>query len=244
MEVFGKSDLGKARDINEDAIYLAEDDLGINVYILADGMGGYQGGDVASQLAVTAVRSYIMNNYEITFEDDDDILKLVNGSIEYANMVVSEKAKSDKKLNQMGSTLEVVLIIKNKAYIGHVGDSRVYLIRDRKIKKLTTDHSYIQKLISDGKITKEESSKHPDKNMITKAIGTEIVVEAELVQLNLNKNDILIICSDGLTNLVKSNEILELVLDSFDEDIAEKLINRANELGGTDNVSVIVLKYN
>lgn len=244
MEIFAKSDLGKARDINEDSIYVPEEDLGIKVYILADGMGGYRGGDVASQLAVTAVRSYIKNNYEITFEDKDDILSLVNGAIEYANMVVSEKAKTDKKLNQMGSTLEVLLIIKNNAYIGHVGDSRIYMIRDRKINKLTTDHSYIQKLIKDGKITKEESTTHPDKNMITKAIGTEIVVEAELIHRKLNKNDILILCSDGLSNLVSDNEILEIVLDSFDEDIAEKLIDKANALGGTDNISVIVIRYN
>ncbi len=243
MEVFAKSDLGKARDINEDAVYIPEEDLGINVYILADGMGGYQGGDVASQLAVTAARSYILNNYEITFEEKEDILKLVNGSIEYANMVVAEKAKTDKKLNKMGSTLEVLLIIKNEAYIGHVGDSRIYMIRNRTIKQLTKDHSYIEKLIKDGRITKEESSKHPDKNMITKAIGTEIVVEAELIHKKLQKDDILILCSDGLTNLVTDKEILELVVDSFDEDIAEKLINKANELGGTDNVSVIVLRY-
>ncbi len=244
MEVFAKSDLGKAREINEDAIYIPEEDLGINMYILADGMGGYRGGDVASQLAVTAARSYIKNNYEITFEDKEDILKLVNGAIEYANMVVSERAKTDKKLNQMGSTLEVLLVIRNDAYIGHVGDSRIYRIRDKKIKKLTTDHSYIQKLISDGRITKEESSTHPDKNMITKAIGTEIVVEAELTHQKLNKNDIIVICSDGLTNLVSDKEILDIVLDSFDEDIAERLVDRANELGGTDNISVIVLKYN
>lgn len=243
MEIFAKSDLGKARDINEDAIYVPEEDLGINVFILADGMGGYRGGDIASGLAVTAARSYILNNYEITFEETEDILKLVNGAIEYANMIVSEKAKSDKKLNKMGSTLEVLLIIKNNAYIGHVGDSRIYMIRDKKINKLTTDHSYIQKLIKDGKITKEESSIHPDKNMITKAIGTEIVVEAELIHKKLNKNDILLLCSDGLTNLVSDNEILEIVLDSFDEDIAEKLIDKANKLGGTDNVSAIVIKY-
>lgn len=244
MEIFAKSDLGKARDINEDAIYTPEEDLGINIYILADGMGGYQGGDVASQLAVTAARSYILNNYDITFEEKDDILKLVNGAIEYANMVVAEKAKTDRKLNKMGSTLEILLIIKNDAYIGHVGDSRVYMIRNRKSEKLTTDHSYIEKLIFDGRITKEESSKHPDKNMITKAIGTEIVVEAELIHKKLNTNDILVLCSDGLTNLVSDKEILDIVLDSFNEDIAENLVNKANELGGTDNISVIVVKYN
>lgn len=244
MKVFAKSDLGKARDINEDAIYIPEEDLGINLYILADGMGGYQGGDVASQLAVTAARSYIKNNYEITFEEKEDILKLVNGSIEYANMVVAERAKTDKKLNQMGSTLEVLLLIRNNAYIGHVGDSRAYIIRDGNIRKLTTDHSYIQKLINDGRITKAESTNHPDKNMITKAIGTEIVVEAELIHQKLNKGDIILLCSDGLTNLVSDNEILEIIKESFDEDVAEKLVDKANSLGGTDNISVIVLKYN
>ena len=242
MEVFAKSDIGKSRDLNEDSMYIPTPDVGIDVYVLADGMGGYQGGNIASSIAVSAAKSYIINNYEITFDDDQDILSLVNGAIEYANLVVSERAKEDKRFNQMGSTLEVLLIIKDNLYIAHVGDSRIYRVRNRELKKLTTDHSYIQKLINDGKITKEQSKFHPDKNMITKAIGTELVVEPELIHHKLQKDDILLVCSDGLTNMVSEKEILNTLNDEYDEKIAQRLIDKANANGGTDNITVIIIK--
>lgn len=144
----------------------------------------------------------------------------------------------------MGSTLEVLLIIKDNLYIAHVGDSRVYRIRNREITKLTTDHSYVQKLVNDGKITKEQSLHHPDKNMITKAIGTEVLVEPELLHEKLLADDYILVCSDGLTNMLSDDEIKDIVLNTKEgENIAEELVDNANKRGGLDNTTVILIKY-
>ncbi len=170
MKAFAKTDVGKAREINEDYYYISQDENPIKVYILADGMGGYNGGEIASKLATTTALSYIQSNFESLVKEKEEILNLVKSAMEYANMVVYEKANQEKELEGMGTTLEVCLIYNNKAYIGHVGDSRVYRIRKEFIRKLTHDHSYVQKLVKDGTITQEEADHHPKKNMLMKAL--------------------------------------------------------------------------
>lgn len=170
MEAFAKTDVGKAREINEDYYYISKEEDLLHVYILADGMGGYNGGEVASRLATATALSYIQNNFEQIQKEKEDILNLIKSAMEYANMVVYEKANQEKELEGMGTTLEVCLIYQNKVYIGHVGDSRVYRIRKELIKKLTHDHSYVEKLVRDGTITEEEANHHPKKNMLMKAI--------------------------------------------------------------------------
>lgn len=170
MRAFAKTDVGKAREINQDYYYISNPEDKVQVFILADGMGGYNGGEIASKLATTTALSYIQSNFESIPKDREEILKLVKSAVEYANMVVYEKANSDKELKGMGTTLEVCLIYNNKVYIGHVGDSRVYRIRKEFIRKLTHDHSYVQKLVKDGTITQEEANHHPKKNMLMKAL--------------------------------------------------------------------------
>ncbi len=170
MRAFAKSDIGKAREMNQDYYYIPKEEDPVQVYILADGMGGYNGGEIASKLAVTTALSYIQNNFESIPKEKEDILNLVKSAMEYANMVVYEKANSNKELEGMGTTLEVCLIYNNKAYIGHVGDSRVYRIIKEFIRKITHDHSYVQKLVKDGTITQEEATHHPKKNMLMKAL--------------------------------------------------------------------------
>ena len=130
MKAFAQSDIGKARETNQDYFYISPNDSKLKLYILADGMGGYKGGDVASKLATTTAKSYIESNFDTTPKEKDEILKLIKGAIEYANMVVYEKSKEDQNLEGMGTTLEVCLIYNNNVYIGHVGDSRVYRITD------------------------------------------------------------------------------------------------------------------
>jgi protein phosphatase len=167
---YAKSDVGKAREMNQDAYYISDASSEANLYLLADGMGGYKGGEIASQLAIKCTKNYIENNIKETPKDRESLIQLVASSIEYANMIVYEKAKEDKELEGMGTTLEVCLIYNNKAYIGHIGDSRIYRIRKDFIRKLTQDHSYVQKLVKDGKITEEEANHHPQKNMLMKAL--------------------------------------------------------------------------
>ncbi len=243
MKVFAKSDIGKARDMNEDFFYISSDTEPLKLYILADGMGGYQGGEIASKLATLSVKSYIESNFsKIDYTNKEEILKLIQSSIEYANMVVYEKAKENEELTNMGTTLEVCIIYNNKAFIGHIGDSRIYRIRKDIMRKITQDHSYVQKLVKDGTITKEEAINHPKKNMLIKALGCTPYVEPDVMVKGFLKDDIIVICSDGLTNMLSEEEIYTIVTKDIDKS-SDELINKANERGGHDNITVIIM-YN
>ena len=237
---FAKSDIGKARDINQDYYYIPSSDNDLKLFILADGMCGYNGGEVASKLATESVKNYIENNFNQIEHTRDEILKLIKNAAEYANMVVFEKSKMQEELQGMGTTLDICFIYNNKIYIGHVGDSRVYRIRGEIIRKLTKDHSYVQQLVEDGKITREEANNHPKKNMLTKALGCTAYVEPDIRARNWEKGDILVMCSDGLTNMVEEKEIY-LVVKQNPETAPNKLIELANEAGGYDNITVITI---
>ena len=240
MKVFAKSDIGRAREMNQDAYYASQPSDTVGLYVVADGMGGYNGGEVASTIAVTAAKNYIESNFAETEHTKEKLQELVKNAIEYANMLVYEKAKEIPELEGMGTTIEVALVHNNRVYIGHVGDSRVYRIRKNFIRKLTTDHSYVQKLVKDGTITKEEAAHHPKKNMLTKALGCTSFVEPDVSVKGFLKDDILVLTSDGLTNMVTDEEIYSIVTDSI-EVAADKLVNKANEAGGLDNITVIVV---
>ena len=241
IKAYAKSDKGKIREINEDYFYISTSLDEVQLYILADGMGGYNGGEIASKLAVQAAKNYIENNFKEIAKDKDSIIQLLGSSIEYANMVVYEKAKENSELQGMGTTLEICLIYNNKVYIGHVGDSRIYRIRKQFIRKLTQDHSYVQKLVKEGTITNEQAAHHPQKNMLMKALGCNAFVEPDVMVKGFLKDDILIICSDGLTNLVDQETIYEMASKNI-EQATKDLVNLANDRGGYDNITVIVIK--
>lgn len=238
--VFAKTDIGKVREINQDYYYTSDENSIPKLCILADGMGGYKGGEIASKLAVESAKKYIENNFSNNFSEKEEILKLIGNAVEYANMVVYEKSKEVKELEGMGTTLEVCLIYNNKAYIGHVGDSRIYRIRKDVIRKLTKDHSYVQQLVEDKKITREEAKVHPKKNMLTRALGCTPYVEPDLRARNFEKGDIFIMCSDGLTNMVEEKRIYELIKQDISK-ATNNLINEANSAGGYDNITVIII---
>ena len=240
MRAFAKSDVGKAREINEDYYYISNENDEIQVYILADGMGGYNGGEVASKLATTTALSYIQSNFQNIPKEKEDILNLVKSAMEYANMVVYEKSNEEKELEGMGTTLEVCLIYNNKAYIGHVGDSRIYRIRKEFIRKLTHDHSYVEKLVKDGTITKQEAVHHPKKNMLMKALGCTAFVEPDVTIKGFIKEDTILMCSDGLTNMIEEQEIYRIVKENY-QMAAERLVEQANKNGGYDNVTAIII---
>ena len=136
MRVLAKSDIGRAREMNQDSFYISDVNSQVKLYILADGMGGYKGGEIASSLAVTSAKNYIINNIQKIKKEKEEILSLIRSAIEYANLVVYEKSKEDKELHDMGTTLDICLIINNRAFIGHIGDSRVYRVRKNIIRKL------------------------------------------------------------------------------------------------------------
>jgi len=241
IKAYAKSDVGKVREINEDAFYISNSLDEVQLYMLADGMGGYNGGEIASKLAIQSAKNYIENNFKEIEKDKDSIIQLIGSSIEYANMVVYEKAKENKELSGMGTTLEVCLIYNNRAFIGHVGDSRIYRIRKEFIRKLTQDHSYVQKLVKDGTITQEEAAHHPQKNMLMKALGCNAFVEPDVMVKGFLKDDILIMNSDGLTNLVSQEEIFKEAKKNI-EQATKNLVQMANDNGGYDNITVIIIK--
>lgn len=242
MNFFVKSDVGKAREINEDAYYVPNKDDDLKLFILADGMGGYNGGEIASKLAIESVKNYIESNFIETPKDRESIQELIKNGMQYANMVVYEKSKQNEELKDMGTTLEVCLIYENKVYVGHIGDSRVYRIRKHLIRKLTNDHSYVETLVKDGKISKEEAKIHPKKNMLMKALGCTEFIEPDVFVRGFLKDDILLLASDGLTNMIDEKEIYNIIINNRNTP-EEELINNSNELGGYDNITAIII-YN
>ena len=238
---YAKTDTGKVREMNQDAYYISDSSSDVKLYILADGMGGYKGGEIASNLAIKCTKNYVENNFKDTPKDRENLIQLVASSMEYANMIVYEKSKENKEFEGMGTTLEVCLIYNNKIYIGHIGDSRIYRIRKDFMRKLTTDHSYVQKLVKDGTITKEEAEVHPKKNMLLKALGCNAFVEPDVSVKGFLKDDIILISSDGLTNMVKQEDIFQIATGNI-EKAPQKLVDLANQHGGLDNITVIVIK--
>lgn len=240
MKVFAKSDIGRARDMNQDAYYASQPSDTVGLYIVADGMGGYNGGEIASSLAVTSAKNYIENNFAEIEHTKEKLQELVKNAIEYANMIVYEKSKEIQQLEGMGTTIEVALVHNNRVYIGHVGDSRIYRIRKNFIRKLTTDHSYVEKLVKDGTITRDQAEHHPKKNMLTNALGCTSYVEPDILVKGFQKDDILVLTTDGLTNMVSDEKIYSIVTDII-EVAADELIEKANQAGGLDNITVVIV---
>lgn len=240
MKVFAKSDIGKAREMNQDSYYVSQPSENVGLYIVADGMGGYNGGEIASRLAITSAKNYIETNFSKIDHSKQSISELIKNAIEYANMVVYEKSKELEELQGMGTTIEVVLVFNNRAFIGHIGDSRVYRIRKEFIRRLTTDDSYVQKLVKDGTITKEEAIHHPKKNMLMKALGCTSFVEPIVTVKGFLKEDIIVITSDGLTNMVRDEEIYKIIKEDINC-ASDRLINMANDAGGLDNITIIIV---
>ena len=240
MQVFAKTDIGRERKLNEDYYYAAKPSAKIKLFILADGMGGYNGGEVASKMAVEKAKTYIEKNFNKNKESKEKIEQLLKDTVRYANEEVYKKSVSKKELQGMGTTLDICLIYNSNIYIAHIGDSRVYRIRKDFIRKITRDDSYVQTLIEDGTITKEEAFNHPKKNMITKALGCTPEVEPEIYTKTFIKNDIILMTSDGLTNMVKEEEIKNIIKNDK-ENSAENLVQKANENGGYDNITVVII---
>lgn len=239
MLTFAKTDIGMARKKNQDYYYVSEDGC---INILADGMGGYAGGEVASKLATVSAKDYILEHFDKNKEyEKQEILDIIENAMELANTKVHEKAQEDEELEQMGTTLEICIIYKEKMFIGHVGDSRVYRLRQGIIRKLTKDDSYVQKLVEDGTITKEEAKNHPKKNMLVKALGCETDLDVNVFYKKFLPDDIILICSDGLTNMVPEEQIYDIISSNINQS-AENLIKEANNNGGLDNTTLIIIK--
>lgn len=240
MKAFASTDIGRIREMNQDSYYISDENQEVKLFIIADGMGGYKGGEIASKLAIESTKKYIYNNFEQAKNNKEQILELIKDAIEYANMVVYEKSKEQEELNGMGTTIDICLICSNKAYIGHVGDSRIYRLRREFFRKLTVDHSYVEQLVKEGNITKEEAYNHPKKNMLTKALGCTAFVEPDVMVKGFLKDDIILMCTDGLTNMIREEKIYKIIKEN-PEMASVNLVNKANELGGYDNITAVII---
>ena len=241
VRAYASTDVGKTREINEDYFYISNIQDPIQVFILADGMGGYNGGEIASRLAVESAKYYILTNFDNSKENKETILNLVREASNYANTAVYEKAKASEEYSSMGTTLDICLFYHGKVFISHVGDSRIYRKRNNFFRKLTKDHSYVQELVDEGKITKEESLNHPKKNMLMKAIGAESIVEPDTMCRGFINGDTFLMCSDGLTNMVSEEEIIKII-ERNEEDATKMLVQKANDMGGKDNITAIIIR--
>ncbi len=206
-------------------------------------MGGANAGEEASKIAAKAVKEYIKNNFIKIERDKVGLESLVRKAIVEANKKVFGLSRDVAKYRGMGTTLIVVLIYRGRMYIGHVGDSRVYRIRQNVFRQITKDHSYVQELVKEGSITQEEARMHPQKNVLLKAIGVEEKISPDIITKGFVKGDIILICSDGLTNMLEDKYIYEIIMKNvFDITVAcNKLIEAANDNGGLDNVSAIII---
>jgi PPM family protein phosphatase len=229
-----RTDIGRVRDVNEDYVL----SLKGNKYwllLVADGMGGHNAGEIASKIAATTIRNFIYEN----FNSYDDKEELIRDSIVLSNSKVYNESVKLSEFKGMGTTVTCCLIFEEKLFIGHVGDSRAYIIDTHCIKKITQDHSYVQELINNGSITENEAINHPRRNVITRAIGTEKHVIVDTLTMEFNDNEIILLCTDGLTTYVNNDELYE-ILTNLREKSIEELINRAIDRGGRDNISIII----
>lgn len=245
---FGITDCGNVRTCNEDALLMDEK---LQLFVVADGMGGHQSGEVASRMAVEILHNYIisiykgsdsfMGNYDSNFSREANLLA---SGIKLANRAIFEAADSTQKLKGMGTTIVAILIKGNKVGIAHAGDSRLYLYSEKKLQQITLDHSLVAQQLRDGLITAEEATTSIRKNIITRALGQWENLEIEIQDLELIDGDRLLICSDGLTNMVNDAEI-EALLNAYTnpEAACKALIEVANDYGGRDNVTTIVVDY-
>ncbi|SHF20452.1 protein phosphatase [Caldanaerobius fijiensis DSM 17918] len=241
MKAVGKTDVGNARENNEDGYYIKNDDE-FKLFIVADGMGGHNAGEVASSLAIKSVVDYFEKNYKQLVKDDYEIIRFIKEAIVEGNSEVFKKATLNKSMSGMGTTLTLLLIENGKYFIGHIGDSRAYLIRDKKIKQISNDHSLVAELIRQGSITENEARVHPQRNIITRALGTCNDIEIDIVIDEISPGDIILLCTDGLTNMLTDQEILDIVNDNEPDRACDELIKAANDKGGYDNITVVIAK--
>lgn len=239
MRVYSATDVGQKRTMNQDYVFVSETPVGNlpNLFVVADGMGGHNAGDYASSHAVQTLVD------EIRRDQDFNPVKILRHAIETANTEILECAQKDEALKGMGTTMVVATIIGHYVYVANVGDSRLYFIQGQ-IHQITKDHSLVEEMVRLGEIKPEEAREHPDKNIITRALGAERTVDIDFFDLKMEPDSTILMCSDGLSNMVEDVKIEEIILDDS-IDLAEKgnrLLQEANLNGGKDNIAVILVE--
>lgn len=235
-----RTDRGLKRQLNEDNCNVLVGYPGLpTCFVIADGMGGHKCGEIASKQAVDSVCNLLLK----ADWDTENISDLLRDIVTRVNCEIYNYSLLDEATQGMGTTLIITVIKGRKLYIGHVGDSRVYIIRDNNIEKVTWDHSFIEELVKNGSITKDEAINHPKRNLITRAVGYELELQVDTYEKDLKDDDIILLCTDGLTNMLTEEEILEIIKNYEDpQEACDTLVQNANNKGGEDNITVIVGK--
>lgn len=249
MLFYGKTDIGRRREMNQDDFAIRKYSYDVLAAVVCDGMGGANGGNVASRIAVetfmTQLDEYEHEHPSFFGESEEDILDCLSAAVTAANRAVYKTAAGDSSLNGMGTTLVACLVVGEKGYVVNVGDSRLYLVADGEIEQVSHDHSLVQDLIDFGKITLEEAKHHSRRHVITRVVGTYKTVAADLFVCEMKAGTYAVLCSDGLTDLVEPEEICGIVrgIDGNEEiqKACETLIDCTNERGGHDNITAVIL---
>lgn len=238
LKTFSKTDIGRRRKLNQDAVYTSEQPVGSlpNLFLVADGMGGHNAGDYASKMTVETIVDHVRAARETEPE------AVLGNAIAAANSFLREQAGQRPELEGMGTTVVAACCDGKLLHVANVGDSRLYIIGGGKIRQITRDHSWVEEMVRRGGLDREEAKNHPDKNIITRAVGAENTVKIDFFTVALEEEDLILMCSDGLTNMLEDEEIRGLVDSSRDiVEMSERLVWAANEKGGQDNISVILI---
>lgn len=240
MKLTGDTHIGLVRSSNQDALRYGTLDNGGVYAVVCDGMGGANGGNVASNIAVDIIVGRICDGYAngASPHSPDHLLA---SAMAAANIEIFDRARSDPQYEGMGTTVVAVIVCGKNAYISHVGDSRLYLYRDNTLQQITRDHSVVQEMIESGQLTQEQARSHPRKHFITRALGVSAMEEGEFDELELEPKDTLLLCTDGLTNMVDDTTLAELLANNANIDI---LLQSALDAGGTDNITTVLLEQN
>ena len=239
LKTFSITDIGKRRKLNQDYVFTSEMPVGhlCNLFLVADGMGGHNAGDYASKYTIETIVD------EIGKSDEESPVFALEKAIKTANTMIRKKASEEIELNGMGTTVVAATINGDKLCVANVGDSRLYIINKRDIKQITRDHSLVEEMVRMGGLKRELARTHPDKNIITRAIGAMDDVEVDFFELTLEKDDVILMCSDGLTNMIEDEEIRMIMQGQRDiVEKAESLIKAANNNGGKDNIAVVIVE--
>ncbi len=237
MKAYSATDVGQKREMNQDYVYCNTESVGAlpNLFIVADGMGGHNAGDFASRFCVETIVSNISNSSEKT------VIGMIENAIIETNELLIQQSKMQSDLEGMGTTLVLATVLEHIMYVANIGDSRLYLINDT-LKQITEDHSLVEEMVKTGELKREEARFHPKKNIITRAVGANAKVVADFFEVVVKENDIILLCSDGLSNMIDDSEIFNLVHQNKNnlEVAVQQLIQRANECGGKDNIAIVL----
>lgn len=239
MKSYSITDVGQKRTVNQDFVFTSETPVGNlpNLFVVADGMGGHKAGDFASSYAVEVLLSTIRE------DENSNPVKIIRAAIENANTQLLREASDNETMSGMGTTMVLVTIVGHYAYVANVGDSRLYLVDENKISQITKDHSLVEEMVRMGEISRDDARNHPDKNIITRALGAGRDVDVDFFDIRLTPGDILLLCSDGLSNMVPDEDIRQVIRTSETlEETGRRLVSMAKDNGGRDNIAVVLVE--